>query len=79
MDLLQGENIAPDSTKMLWGYFHKKTWQKESVLKAENQRKKTDIIAEYKKFGETWYFWYYADIGKDTSFGDITYTLGREE
>lgn len=51
----------------------------ECIKKLRINGKKPDIIAEYKKFGETWYFWYYADIGKDTSFGDITYTLGREE
>lgn len=34
VDLLQGENIAPNSTKMLGVYFPKKTWQKERVLKS---------------------------------------------
>lgn len=80
VDLRQGENIAPDSTKMLWGVFPQKNMAKgESIEKLRVNGKKPDIIAEYKKFGETWYFWYYADIGKDTSFEDITYTLGREE
>ena len=34
VDLLQGENIAPNSTKMLGVYFRKKAWQKERVLKS---------------------------------------------
>lgn len=80
MDFQQEVNIDPQNTKIAWGMLRKGGMEKgENIKKLRINGKKPDVIAEYEEFGETWYFWYYADIGKDTSFGDITYTLGREE
>ena len=72
VDLLQGENIAPDSTKMLWGVFPQKNMAKgESIEKLRVNEKKPDIIAE----DDIWYFWYYEDLKSDKPGSQLEYTI----